>query len=162
MTRTSDTQTRTALSKATLTHRGKRLAVEQAVLAKYWPMVHMQDCPSGPNPGVVGTLRTQNGNTYTIFVDLARFPNVPPPAWVVAPTLLDSNGSELTSWGVSEPMHILGGNATKGVQICHHGEHHWTTSLTLHHVLLKVRIWLEAYEGHLTHGLPIDHWLKHQ
>jgi hypothetical protein len=161
MSRISDHRTRTALSKATLTHRDRRLAVEGAVLAKYWPTVRLQDCPDGPNPGAVGTLRTQNGNVYTVFLDLKRFPDVPPPAWVVAPKLLDADGDDLCDWGVSEPMHILGGSAKKGVQICHHGEHHWTTSLTLHHVLLKVRIWLEAYEGHLAHGLPIDHWLKH-
>ena len=76
--------------------------------------------------------------------------------------LLDADGVTLFSRGVSEQMHILGGNDSMGVKVCHHGEHRWTTAITLHHVLLKIRIWLEAYEGHLESGHPLDHWLKHQ
>lgn len=162
MTRISDTRTRTALSRKTLTNRAKRLAVERQILARYWPRFVMQDCPDGPNPGLVGTMQTQSGTRYAAFVDLQRFPDVPPPVWIVAPRLLDADGVTLFSRGVSEQMHILGGNDSMGVKVCHHGEHRWTTAITLHHVLLKIRIWLEAYEGHLETGHPLDHWLKHQ
>ena len=160
--RTSDHQTRTALSQSSLSRRGPRLAVEGQILKRYWTTFRLQDCPDGPNPGAVGTMRTQNGNTYTVFLDLARFPEIPPPAWIVTPKLLDNKGDPLISRGVSEVMHILGGNDKKGVRVCHHGEHVWTPTLTLHHVLMKVRIWLEAYEGHLETGHHIDRWLKHQ
>lgn len=159
---TANARSRTALSPSALTDRARRLDTEARILARYWPTVRLQDTSGGPHPGAVGTLTTQAGHTYTLFIDLARFPMVPPPAFVVRPALKDRDGLELRRYGVNASMHVLGGGDDGRVEICHHGEHCWTPRLTLHHVLLKLRVWLEAYEGHLRTGLPLDHWLGHQ
>jgi len=38
-------------------------------------------------------------------------------------------------------------------QICH--QENWTADTTLYNVLLKGRIWVEAYENYLVTGIPI-------
>jgi hypothetical protein len=61
----------------------------------------------------------------------------------------------------SGSMHTLGG--VKGcVQICHYSSSNWSPNVTLYKVILKGRLWLEAYEIYLRTGNDIDTYLPHQ
>jgi hypothetical protein len=107
-------------------------------------------------------LRTNAGRTYNLKVVLDGFPYSKPDVYVVYPTQLYSyNGELLSGIGASGPMHLLhpdNGN----IQICHYSDINWRENVTLYKVALKCLIWLNAYDGHLRTGQPIDHFLRHQ
>jgi hypothetical protein len=107
-------------------------------------------------------LRTNAGRTYNLKVVLNDFPYSKPKVYVIYPTQLYTYNSELLSGiGASATMHLLrpdNGN----IQICHYSDTNWRENVTLYKVALKCLIWLNAYDGHLRTGQPIDHFLRHQ
>ena len=54
-------------------------------------------------------------------------------------------------WGADGDKHTLG-YRDNFLQICHYRESCWTDRSTLYEVVMKGRIWLEAYEAHLKTG----------
>ena len=108
-------------------------------------------------------LRTNSGNTYRLKMLLKDFPYSKPEVYVVFPVQLrDSDGKSLSSYSVSAAMHLLTPDSNGNIQLCHFSSKVWHTNVTLYKVALKCLIWLNAYEGHLRTGKPIDHFLKHQ
>ena len=112
------------------------------------------------SPYIVLAARTNNGNLYTVRIDLDEFPNEIPEVYVHrhGRVLRDSDGEALDSCSAS--MHTLEGNHGY-TQICHFSYVAWRPTISLFKVYVRCRLWLEAYEGHLKTGLPLDHWLKH-
>lgn len=130
-----------------------RLKVEQTILDKYLPGFHV-----GPG-SARGTLTSNSGQPYSIRVDLPAFPSRMPEAFVTSPVLVMADGQRLSLAGGSHAMHVLGCDGDGHPRICHWHADSWTPSHTLYQVLIKVRIWLEAWEAHLRTGLPVDRWL---
>ena len=140
-----------------------RLQKEQALLKTYFPTFHIQ-CPDDPGrAGAVGTLTTNAGNEYGLWIPLGTtFPNERPEMFVVSPKgLTNRRGKKLAKIGTDAAMHLLAPNEHGHPQICHHNDASWTPNVTLYKVVMKARLWLEAYEMHKTTGKDIDHYLPH-
>ena len=140
-----------------------RLQKEQALLKTYFPAFRIQ-CPDDPErAGAVGTLTTNAGNEYGLWVPLGTtFPNERPEVFVVSPkSLKNRRGKRLAKIGTDAAMHLLAPNEHGHPQICHHNDASWTPNVTLYKVVMKARLWLEAYEMHKATGKDIDHYLPH-
>ncbi len=139
----------------------ERLKVEKTILQHYFPGFEWKD-PTG-NTRVEGWMNSNKGNQYSVrlYVPLDT-PNSVPPAVVLKPyPLYDSWGKKLYDYGPSHSMHLL--SPIDGyAQICHHRQSSWTPAITFYKVLVKVRVWIEAYEGHKLTGNPISHYVRNQ
>jgi hypothetical protein len=136
-----------------------RLALEKRILAEWFPQFEWHDPTE--DTYLKGYLRTNSGRGYGVKVKLTDdYPESPPKALIFDPRpLLDRDGSPLEEY--SYEMHTQKTTKKGNVQVCHYNDANWTESVTLCKVILKVRLWLEAYEGHLTTGNSIDHYLPH-
>jgi len=138
----------------------KRLAEERAILQRFFPNFRWID-PWGETK-LEGPMQTNNGHTYTVRVYIpADYPNSIPTVVILSPTMLDFKGRDLRAQGMSTLMHTLE-NTDGYLTICHYRSEKWQPQLTLYKVLIKVRLWLEAYEGHKATGRMMDDYLKHQ
>ena len=107
-------------------------------------------------------LRTNAGRTYNLKVLLKDFPYLIPDVYVIYPTnLRDYNGRYLRDYGASLSMHLLTPDQAGNIKLCHYGKF-WHENVTLYKVALKCLIWLNAYDGHLRTGKPLESYLKHQ
>lgn len=137
-----------------------RLEFERAILRHYFPTFEWNNPADAQRASVEGEIRTNSGTAYRLRVYLSpQFPAVCPEMVVSSPRpLLRRNGRELTS--SSGPMHTL--DQRDGcTKICHFRPAFWAPQNTIYLVLLKGRIWLEAYEAHLRTGRPLDAFLPH-
>lgn len=108
------------------------------------------------SPYVVIAARTNQGNVYTLRIELENFPQCIPPVYVLK-QLYTKNGDPMPSY--SGAMHTL--ECKNGwTQICHEGES-WTPNQSIYKVYIRCRLWLELYEAHLKTGHPMDYYLKH-
>lgn len=139
----------------------RRLQLENDLLRRHFSGFHIQDLQGGPNLGVVGTLTTNSGRRYSLWIPLRGFPGQAPRMYVVSPFLYDHKRNPLWEQGVRSDMHLLTANEHHHVQICHYQDSHWSIDVTLYKVVMKGRIWLEAYESHLRTGNTIDYYLGH-
>jgi ubiquitin-protein ligase len=137
----------------------KRLQHETAVLERYFPkkfqFVNLNESNEYLDVGV----KTQSGKVYRLHIRLkANYPSTLPKVYVVWPTpLTDYFGDPMKS--TSHDMHTLSSDGSF-VQICHFKKENWTPIQSLYKIVMKSRIWLEAYEGHLRTGRPIDVFLN--
>lgn len=139
-----------------------RLAKEQEILTRYFPGAHLQFTDDPARACVVVAMSTSRRNRYVLWLSLGDFPNAPPRMYIVEPApLRDWKGKRLSKRGASSKMHLLGPNAHGHPQICHHSDAAWTPNVTLYKVVMKGRIWLEAYELHRLKRRPIDRYLPH-
>jgi len=139
----------------------RRLSLEDSLLRQYFHGFHIQDLAGGPNRGVVGTLTTNSGRRYSLWLPLGSFPLEAPNLYVINPLLYDYHGNPLWEQGVRSDMHVLSPDQYGHVQICHYRDSHWSPDVTLYKIVMKGRIWLEAYESHLRTGQPVDHYIGH-
>jgi len=107
------------------------------------------------------TITTTAGNRYVVrLVIPAAYPDTMPTMLVMNPKpLVDNDRKPLL--GVSAKMHVLA-SIDGCTCLCHYAGDRWDASLSLHMVVMKGGIWLEAYEGHRRNGKPIDFWLSHK
>lgn len=138
-----------------------RLGLEKDVLDTKLINVQWINPTSAGNTRVEWQVNTNNGKSYTLRVYLASdFPNSCPKLVVSSPSspLRKRDGSLLNS--TSGKDHVL--SAHDGLtQICHFIENRWTSENTIYQVLMKGRIWLEAYEIHLRTGEFLEKYLVH-
>ena len=138
-----------------------RLEKETEALRTFFPHFKIQD-PYGPNAGVIGRMGTNSGREYVIWLALGAFPNEAPRMYIISPDrLLAFDGRELSSLGASFSMHLLLPDDHRHPQICHYNDQFWHPKVSLYKILMKARLWLEAYEQHLIHGDQIDAYLSH-
>jgi hypothetical protein len=105
----------------------------------------------------VGVFSTTGNKVYRLKIKLNGFPFNCPEVLITHPTpLRDRNGSSLQR--VCHEFHTLGGEGDF-VKLCHYSKE-WTSNISLFYVILKAKIWIEAYEGHLATGNSIDHYVK--
>src|SRR6185369_14777087 len=110
-----------------------------------------------------GTMTTNGKTVYMVrlFVP-ADMPNSVPEVTIIYPNpVTDAVGRSLVSYGASGTMHLLG--PKDGFpKICTYKSTYWNPNRTFYNVLMKVRIWLEALDGHKSTGKQLDYYLKHQ
>lgn len=134
-----------------------RLAAERKILAGTFPTCSLDTA----GRLVMATLTANSGRAYSVRLEVpATFPDAHPQAYITAPILFDRAGRKLAAVGTSAVMHTL---TPRGdwVQVCHGHPERWDSRNTLYTVLLKARLWIEAYEAHLLDGRPLDTWLRH-
>jgi hypothetical protein len=105
-----------------------------------------------------GDHKTNSGNVYTIWGPLPNnYPIGRPPIYVYKPNPLVGYDwtKTINSYGTSHSMHTLWNGPNGEVQICHWRDTMWHSGITLNKVMLKVVIWLEAYEQYLSSGKSI-------
>lgn len=110
-----------------------------------------------------GVHNTNSGKAYTIWSPIpAGYSFQRPPVYVREPNPLPAYryGETINSYGVSHKMHTLSIGPNGEVQICHWRDEKWHSGITLNKVMLKVVLWLEAYEQHLSSGEPIDNFVR--
>ena len=110
-----------------------------------------------------GDHRTNAGNTYTIWSPLPNdFPYGRPPVYVYRPNPLVGYGYEqaINAHGLSHKMHTLDNGPGGEVQICHWRSERWHSGITLNKVMIKVVLWLEAYEQYRSSGVAISDFVR--
>ncbi|GIV35156.1 MAG: hypothetical protein KatS3mg031_2691 [Chitinophagales bacterium] len=110
-----------------------------------------------------GWMTTNLKNRYLIRLYVpADMPNSIPEVVITYPgSLTDYHGKKLSDYQQDMHMHLL--KPRDGFpSLCTFKPSHWHPNLTFYNVLIKARMWLEAYEGHRISGKPIDYYLKHQ
>ena len=137
-----------------------RLKIERDLLEKYFPgRVTWSTCRGATTVEV--KLDTNNNHKYTLRIEVPDdIPNSCPKLWIVSPkNLRQRNGEPLPE--NSSQFHTL---AVKDgcMSICHFYPLHWNAQDTLYEVFMKGRLWIEAYEGHLNSGQPINNYLPEQ
>ena len=109
-------------------------------------------------PYLVVAQQTNSKKVYTVKIDLSCFPNDVPDAFIINPKpLLTRSGESMLS--ASHDMHTLSG-ADGCVQVCHYHPRDWHPGVSLYKVVMKIRIWLEAYEHHIKTGDPLSRYLS--
>jgi hypothetical protein len=138
----------------------RRLSQERVILNHFFPTMTWHHPTTPGSTYVEGPLSSNSGRLYQLRVYVPeQFPAICPNMIVSQPLPLRNRlGFPMTD--ASAAMHTLGVRDS-GTLICHYHPSRWVPENTLYKVLLKGRIWLEAYEGHLKSGNDIQHYLKH-
>ena len=106
---------------------------------------------------------TNSGKSYTVHGTIpTRFPDERPQIYIHNPNPLWGYGYQNTinSYGISHSMHTLENGPSGEVQMCHWRSDRWHSGITMNKVMLKVVLWLEAYEQHFSSGLPINEFVR--
>lgn len=140
----------------------QRLAMEKHALDFGFPRRYVFQNLNSSDAFVDLGLRTNSGRTYRLKMVLGDFPLSKPDVYIIHPKgLRDYDGKLLSDYGLSASMHLLS-SSYNGIQLCHYSDVHWRSNVTLYQVALKCLVWLNAYDGHLRTGRPIDYFLRHQ
>ena len=137
----------------------ERLKAEKLVLSKKIPSQAYRFMDMDKDlPYIVMAAKTNRGNLYTLRIELDKFPNESPKAFVTK-MLKNKDGEEMSD--CSAAMHTL--SAENGhTRICHYGYDSWTPMVSIYKIYVKCRLWLEMYELHLQTGNDMDYYLNHQ
>ena len=136
----------------------QRLQDETLILDKYFPRKYRFENLNSSNEFLDVGIKTQSGKVYRINIKLEPdYPSSLPRVYVVYPLPLLKYGGSILN-GLSHAMHTLYNDGDK-IQICHYKNENWNPNQSLYKIMLKARIWLEAYEGHLRTGKSIDDYL---
>ena len=138
-----------------------RLGLEKDVLDTKLKNVTWINPTLAGNTRVEWRVNTNNGKSYTLRVYLAcDFPNSYPILVVSSPSspLPKNDRSLLDSTSGRDHVYDEHDGLT---QICHFVKGKWTSENTIYQVLMKGRIWLEAYEIHLRTGEDLEKYLAH-
>ena len=101
-------------------------------------------------------MTTNSNQTYCLRLYVpVDFPNSLPIM------VVKTSPKPMPNWGESGATHTLGWNREGFLVICHYRTNHWNSEHTFYEVFVKGRLWLEAYEGHISTGNRMDYYLGH-
>lgn len=111
---------------------------------------------------IFGDYNSNSGKNYTIWCRIPDYyPETFPQVYVHYPNpLVGFGGVSVNSYGTSHRMHTLHNGSNGEVQICHWRQSRWHSGITLNKVMIKVMLWFEAFEQHLSTGRPIDDFVS--
>ncbi len=138
-----------------------RLAIEKKILEEHLPGFSFFN-PTD-NTYVSGRFESNSKKSYEVRIVIpSGFPDECPKAYITHPNPLwgYNQSKTIKSYETSHEMHTLTSHPNGWVQVCHFKQSRWNASHTIVKVLIKVRIWIEAYEGHLSTGKFINHYVK--
>ena len=138
-----------------------RLNREWEIVQKYFPAFQFKNY--GTYACLEGWMRTNNSNPYQMRLYIPNdMPNSVPDIVILYPNpITDFYGRKLVDYGYSGTMHLL--SPRDGFpKICTYKATYWNPNRTFYNVLMKSRIWLEAFDGHKSTGNKLDYYLKHQ
>jgi hypothetical protein len=99
------------------------------------------------------------GSWYRLRVEVpGAYPDEKPRVYVESPVPLPSYWPDrmMSEFALTHNYHLLRTSDTGQVQICHFSDGHWDATKSIHLVVLKAKLWLQAYaEHHLRTGQPI-------
>lgn len=138
-----------------------RLQKEFDILSQYFPNLNLAKV--GTNDCIEGYMYTNDKSLYRIRLYIPTdLPYSVPEVVITYPNpVKDFYGKDLNSHGASATMHLLG-SKDGYPKICTYKAERWNSNVTLYKVLIKVRLWLEALEGHIRTGQQMDYFLQHQ
>lgn len=138
-----------------------RLQKELDILAQYFPAFEYVNI--GGQLCIEGWMLTNSKIHYKIRLYIpSDLPYSVPDVVVTVPNPLnDYWGNSLVGLGASATMHLLTPRDNYP-KICTYRSTNWNANVTFYKVLIKVRIWLEALDGHKSTGNNLDYYLKHQ
>lgn len=140
------------------TNQQYRLAFEKQLLARKMP--HFQFYNPTGDTHVTGWARTSSGNSYQGKLVLPPdYPYDEPELFIASPRILWKHGHRgtINNEGTSHAFHTYSNERDGCVQVCHTMD--WDSSKTCVLVLVKMHLWLEAYEAHLKTGRDIADYL---
>jgi hypothetical protein len=129
------------------------------ILNKYFPAFNFVNVSN--RLCLEGWMITNAKNNYKIRLYVpSDLPYSVPDAVIIYPNpLTDYYGRTLLE--SSAVMHLL--SPVDGYpKICTYKTSNWNSSITFYKLLVKIRIWLEAFDGHISTGNNLDFYLKHQ
>lgn len=137
-----------------------RLAAEKDTLDSKLKNVSWFNPTSAGNTRVEWRIKTNNGKNYTLCIYIPRnFPNECPILVVCSPsTIKRKDGKPLI---VANGKDHVYGTHEGFTESCHFVKEKWSNDNSLYQVLMKGRIWLEAYEIHLRTGEDLEKYLAH-
>ena len=143
-----------------MTLQEERLCLENQVLQREgFSQFQVYRSQHGDSFYLWGVHKANSANAYTIWSPIpSGYPNSRPPVYIHEPNPLWGYKFEKTinSYSINHSMHTLANGANGEVQICHWRDERWHSGIPLYKVMIKVVIWLEAYEQHLSSGDPIS------
>lgn len=139
----------------------KRFKIENEILNKFFPNSFQFFDMGGKSSYLEVKLKSNSKQQYTIKVTVAEdYPNRMPKIYITQPEdLKDFRGRKLVDMGAVHKLHLL---HPKGnfPQLCHFKPANWNANVSLYKVVLKARIWIEAFEAHKRTGKTLDHFVK--
>ena len=142
----------------------ERLGLENQILQRDGlSQFQIYQFQSGESFYLWGSHKTNAGNSYAVYGPIpSGFPHSRPPIYIYEPNPLNGYGftKTINSYGLSHNMHTLANGPGGMVQICHWREDRWHSGITLNKVMIKVLLWLEAYEQHLATGQTISEFVS--
>lgn len=136
------------------TFQQKRLAEEKELLAYYFGD-RMKWIDSDENTNIEVKMTTNSDQEYLLRLYLPHdFPHSLPDL------VIRKSPKPMPNWGSSGPTHTLG-SRDGYLKICYCRPTHWTSQRRLYDVFIKGLIWLEAYEGFLSTGKSLEHFLAY-
>lgn len=134
----------------------ERLRLEESELRKSHPGCEFW---LGEDYAFVRVWHSVAGSYYLLRVYVpGGYPDAKPRVYVERPVPLPSYfiGKTIAAYAPSHNYHVLSTSDKGEIQICHFSDATWDASKTIHLVLLKAKLWLQAYgEHHLRTGQPI-------
>ena len=108
-------------------------------------------------------MKTNGGTNYKLRLYVPTdIPYSVPDVVIINPyPVTDYWGRSLVSMGPSADMHLLEPRDSCP-KICTYKSTNWNSNVTFYKVLIKVRMWIEALEGHKRTGNKLDLYLTHQ
>ncbi|CAB4027573.1 Hypothetical predicted protein [Paramuricea clavata] len=132
----------------------QRLAKEKSTLEKYFPGKVVWLDPT-ENTMIEITMITNNERTYVLRV------YIPPDYPNSLPIMVVRDSPEpMPNWISGRMTHSFGQNEDGHLVICHYRRDRWSPDRTLSDIVVKGRIWLEAYEAHLVTGEQMEYYLR--
>lgn len=145
----------------------ERLILENQILSREgFSQFQIYTGQTAGNYNLWGEQRSSSGNLYKIWSPIPLgYPYSKPPVYVYEPNPLWAYGGYQTinsfgKNGTSHRMHTLTNGPNDEVQICHWHPDRWHSGITFNRVILKVILWLEAYEQHRATGKDICDFVR--
>lgn len=133
-----------------------RLVFEEQLLKQNHPNCEFT---WGENDAFVKIWHNVCGAYYLLRIYVpGTYPDQKPKVFVEYPFPLMTYAGmkKISDYAPSHNYHILSSSTKGEVQICHFAEDAWDATKTIHLVVLKAKLWLQAYgEHHLKTGQPI-------
>lgn len=134
----------------------QRLTFEEGLLKENHPNCEFT---RGETWAIVKIWHNIAGSWYLLRVYVpGTYPDERPKVFVEYPSPLPAYaaGKKISDYAPSHNFHVLSTSGNGEVQICHFSDDAWDAAKTIHLVVLKAKLWLQAYgEHHLRTGQPI-------